>query len=207
MFTSPNKGNSTNRRDNMLNKTTKITTVALLTGALGLSAASSPIPSAQAEEQPAVQSSITNESAAKKLNDLYDRAFLGKSISYASDFKVNQTTRSEIHQRLGQPVPIDENSEFDIYTATMGSPGFGFSYNKNGTIKQIRYFGRNVERQQDIGGITPAVLSEQLGSADHIRFISTTGEVNYIYNTGKYEIQFVVGSDNTVDHVNLVERE
>ncbi|PKG24655.1 YjgB family protein [Niallia nealsonii] len=193
----------------MLNKKPTITTVAVLTGAiLGLGAtSSSPIQPAQAEEKPSMESAITNEKAAEKLNQLYNRAFIGKSISYASDFQINKTTQKEVHKALGQPMPANENSEFDIYTATMGSPGFGFSYNENGTIQQIRYFGRNVERQQDIGGVTPAVLSSKLGSADNIRFISSTGEMNYIYKTGKYEIQFVIGRDNTVSHVNLMVKE
>ncbi|WP_307272667.1 hypothetical protein [Peribacillus sp. V2I11] len=29
--------------------------------------------------------------------------------------------------------------------------------------------------------------------------------MNYIYETGNYELQFIVGEDQTVDHINLLE--
>lgn len=92
----------------------------------------------------------------------------------------------------------------------MGQPGYGFAYNKDNTISEIRNFGTAVERQTNLGGITPDLLKKQLGRADKILKDPGTGEKDYVYKTGRYELHFVIGDnpiisgyDQTVNHVNL----
>lgn len=71
------------------------------------------------------------------------------------------------------------------------------------TISEIRYFGTGVERRLNLGGVTPDVLSDQIGPADRILTVPFTDEIDYIYDTGHYELHFVIGKDQTADHVNL----
>ena len=124
----------------------------------------------------------------------------------AMGLKINENTQKEVYDTFGSPPePGNTDETFDYYHAEMGHPGFAFAYNDDKTISQIRYFGTNVERDHNLGSITPKVLGKQLGSADEIRHISSTNEINYIYKTGNYELQFIVGENQTVDHINLLE--
>ena len=63
-----------------------------------------------------------------------------------------------------------------------------------------------VERRLNLGSVTPDVLSKQIGSADKILTVPKTGETDYVYHTGQYELRFVIGSDQKADHVNLKAR-
>lgn len=149
---------------------------------------------------------IAHKDAVKKLHELYNSAYSGQMPNNAKGLIINDSTQKDVHKRWGPPEePITKDNPFDIYHATMGQPGYGFSYHKDKTIKEIRYFGTNVERQHNLGGITVKVLSHEIGSADHIRSVPGTGEVNYIYNTDNFQIQFIIGKDGTTSHVNLKE--
>ncbi|MFD2211645.1 YjgB family protein [Virgibacillus halophilus] len=150
-----------------------------------------------------VHSSITNQEAAEYVNAIYDSAYSGKMPREAHDLKMNKSSKKAVHERLGEPQETEGG--FDLYGWEMGNAGYGFAYNKDNTISEIRNFGTGVERQKNLGGITPAVLNEQFGSADKILAVPQTNEMDYVYNTGKYELHFVVGGDNTADHVNLKE--
>ncbi|WP_088053038.1 YjgB family protein [Virgibacillus dakarensis] len=150
-----------------------------------------------------IHSSITNQEAAEYLNNIYDQAFTGEMPSAVHGLKINKSTKRDVHQKLGSPQKV--KGQFDLYSWNMGNPGYGFSYNKDNTISEIRNFGTGVERQTNLGGITPAVLSEQIGSPDKILAVPDTNEMDFVYETGDYELHFVVGSDQTVDHVNLKE--
>lgn len=152
-----------------------------------------------------IHSSITNQEAAGTLNNIYDHAFIGEMPGEDHAFRINESTKEDIHEKLGNPQEVD--GQFDLYHWEMGNPGYGFAYNEDNTVSEIRYFGTGVERQQNLGGITPAVLSEQIGKADTILAVPDTNEMDYVYKTGDYELHFVVGSDQTVDHVNLKEAE
>jgi len=77
----------------------------------------------------------------------------------------------------------------------MGNPGFVFHYDKKGKINEIRYFETNVEKETNIGGMTPSLLKKQLGSADTKSTIPQTKEKKYVYRTGDYELEFIVGHD------------
>lgn len=121
--------------------------------------------------------------------------------------KINQSTRQDVYDKIGEPEQkADSRNPFDLYSWNMGNPGYGFSYHKNGKISEIRYFGTGVERRLNLGSVTPDVLSKQIGSADKILTVPKTGETDYVYHTGQYELRFVIGSDQKADHVNLKAR-
>ncbi|MDM5296274.1 YjgB family protein [Peribacillus simplex] len=151
-------------------------------------------------------SGIAKEHALTTLDEIYNKAFSGEMPYTAKGLKISENTQKEVYETFGSPPePGKTDQNFDYYHAEMGHPGFAFAYNHDKTISQIRYFGTNVERDHNLGSITPKVLGKQLGSADEIRHISSTNETNYIYRTGNYELQFIVGEDQTVDHINLLE--
>ncbi|MFJ7510994.1 YjgB family protein [Peribacillus simplex] len=151
-------------------------------------------------------SGIAKEPALTTLSEIYNKAISGEMPYTAMGLKINENTQKEVYETFGSPPePGNTDETFDYYHAEMGHPGFAFAYNDDKTISQIRYFGTNVERDHNLGSITPKVLGKQLGSADEIRHISSTNEINYIYKTGNYELQFIVGENQTVDHINLLE--
>ncbi|MFY0779403.1 YjgB family protein [Peribacillus simplex] len=151
-------------------------------------------------------SGIPKEHALTTLHEIYNKAFSGEMPYTAKGLTISENTKKEVYETFGSPPePGNSDETFDYYHAEMGHPGFAFAYNDDKTISQIRYFGTNVERDDNLGSITPKVLGKQLGSADEIRHISSTNEINYIYKTGNYELQFIVGEDQTVDHINLLE--
>lgn len=124
--------------------------------------------------------------------------------------QINESNKQDVHNKLGKPVKVD--GQFDLYSWDMGNPGYGFAYNKDNSISEIRNFGTAVERQTNLGDITPDLLGNQLGSADKILNVPRTDETDYVYETGKYEIHFIIGDnpimegpDQTVNHVNLKE--
>ena len=191
----------------MLNKkrTVKLLSASVLTGSiLGLSPIYSE--SAQLSNHPVNHISQESQQESDTLNQLYHFAFMGKMPYTAKNLTINQNTKEDVRSQFGPPpkLPGDDDA-FDYYHAEMGQPGFAFAYHKDGTISEIRYFGTNVERQQNLGSITPKVLKTQLGLPNDIRLVPYTGEINYVFKTGQYELHFIVGDDQTVDHVNLIE--
>jgi hypothetical protein len=187
----------------MLNKKPKMIAATILTGSiLGLGATySTSIEPAHAAQVKTVHANTYQQDSVKKLKMIYHEAFKGQMPFAAEGLKIHKSTKKDVHKALGTPGMV--SGGFDYYHAEMGHPGFAFAYNKDKTISQIRYFGTNVERKDNLGSITPNVLSKQIGSADHIRRVKGTNEINYIYKTGKYELEFIVGKDHTVNHVNL----
>lgn len=185
-------------------RASKIIAASLLTGSvLGIGAPSF-MGSADAASGTSVSSSTENQKAVETLNNLYDSAFLGEMPGLVYGLKINDSTKGDVHKKIGLPEePANKDNPFDRYHGSMGQASYAFAYHKDGTISEIRYFGTQVERQQNLGGITPAVLSKQIGSADKILSVPDTNEIDYVYQTGKYELHFVVGSDQKVDHVNL----
>ncbi|SDC43265.1 protein of unknown function [Terribacillus halophilus] len=158
--------------------------------------------SVNAEAGEAVHSSETNEAALETLQTIYAQAYEGSTVGVADNFTIGESTRTDVVDRLGEPFLSDN---FDTYHAEMGNPGFSFAYSEDGILSEIRYLGTNVERQTNLGSITPAVLEEQLGEADAITSISQTDQQKYLYETGGFELEFIVNDETLqVDHVNLV---
>ncbi|CAH0134626.1 YjgB family protein [Peribacillus simplex] len=183
----------------------RMVSAVILTGSLlgaGASSSTEPVEAASTIDS---ASAIAKEHALTTLHEIYNKAFSGEMPYTAMGLKINENTQKEVYKTFGSPPEPGNTETFDYYHAEMGHPGFAFAYNDDKTISQIRYFGTNVERDHNLGSITPKVLGKQLGSADEIRHISSTNEINYIYKTGNYELQFIVGEDRTVDHINLLE--
>ncbi|GGH77811.1 hypothetical protein JOD43_001436 [Pullulanibacillus pueri] len=183
---------------------TKIATASLLSlSLLGLGVPSF-MGSADAASGPSVTSSQKNTKAITTLNQLYNQAFSGEMPKLVHGLKVDTSTIDDVHHQIGLPEePAQPDDPFEKYHGSMGQASYAFAYGATGRIAEIRYFGTQIERQQNLGGITPAVLSQQIGSADHILSVPETNETDYVYQTGNYELHFVVGEDQTVDHVNL----
>jgi|SRR5699024_45391 len=178
--------------------------------AFGLTLSVAGISSVAAADAPAtavsgIHSSTANQEAAENLNHIYDHAFIGEMPGKDHTLTINKSTKEDIHEKLGTPEKVE--GRFNLYHWEMGNPGYGFAYNEDDTVSEIRYFGTGVERDQNLEGITPAILDEQLGQADEIYTVPGTNETDYVYNTDEYELHFVVGSDQTVDYVNLKEAE
>ncbi|MGG4111234.1 YjgB family protein [Bacillus subtilis] len=146
----------------------------------------------------------TNQSAAELVKNLYNTAYKGEMPQQAQGLTINKSTKGDVHAAFGEPErPVGGDNRFDLYHWNMGQPGYGFSYHKDMTISEIRYFGTGVERQLNLGGVTPEVLQTQLGPANRVLTVPFTDEIDYVYDTGRYELHFVIGTDQTADHVNL----
>ncbi|MBT2573756.1 YjgB family protein [Bacillus sp. ISL-51] len=189
----------------MLKKKTLITglSAVVLTGTVFGAEAfsdSEPVHAAAASETP-------DQSAKELVNRLYQSAFKGEMPQDVKGLKINQSTKQDVYDKIGEPErKADGSNPFDLYSWNMGHPGYGFSYRENGTISEIRYFGTGVERRFNLGSVTPDVLSKQIGSADKTLAVPGTGETDYVYNTGDYELHFVIGSGQKADHVNVKAR-
>lgn len=181
-----------------------LTATAALTGSLsGFGAASFSTP-AKAITQTTSISENTNQSAAELVKNLYNTAYTGEMPQQVQGLTINKSTKGDVHAKLGEPErPPGGDNRFDLYHWNMGNPGYGFSYHKDMTISEIRYFGTGVERQLNLGGVTPEVLRNEIGPANRVLTVPFTDEIDYVYDTGRYELHFVIGKDQTADHVNL----
>ncbi|WHY71584.1 YjgB family protein [Fictibacillus enclensis] len=185
-----------------------LVTASLLTGSVLGTGMISFNDTAHAASATASDQSTAKKDAADKLTTIYYSAYEGHFPNNAFDFYTGKTTKADVHEKWGPPsTPISKNSDFEIYHAEMGNPGYDFSYDKDNVIKEIRNFGTNVERDHSIGGITVKMLGDEIGSADHIRHLPNTGETSYIYETGDFELEFIIGKDGKADHVNLVQHQ
>lgn len=187
----------------MNNKIPKSVAGIVIAGSVfGGAAISTPNSVIQAVEKPSELSITSNKESIQTLRLIVEKAYNGEMPFTAKGLKINKSTHEDVQKKFGIP-PEPSGNGYDFYHPEMGHPGFAFAYNKNHTLREIRYFGTNVGRETNLGGITPQTLSNRIGSADLIRGVKGTNEINYIYKIGEYELQFIVGEDNTVNHVNL----
>ena len=135
------------------------------------------------------------------LKKLTEDANKGKVYRPDQGFIIGKTTRDDVYNTIGESEEKDNG--YEHYHGSMGNPSVAFKYDGKGTLEEARYFGTNVERQTNLGGITEEDLTEQLGKPSDIRKIETTGEKNIRYHIGDFELQFIIGKDGTPDHVNL----
>lgn len=143
----------------------------------------------------------------ENLNSFYKPALKGQFPGNASDFMIGKTTRSEVIKRFGPAeVPRKSSSGYDAYTATMGSPGYAFHYNKNNVLDEMRYFGTNVERQTNIGGITIPLLHQQWYAPASTTKIGsgTKQQTKVTYLRGDYKLEFIFNTSTDLDHINLL---
>lgn len=181
-----------------------LTSAVVLTGTLSSFGAASFSTPAKGVTQTNTLSENTNQSAAELVKNLYSTAYTGEMPQQVQGLTVNKSTKGDVHAALGEPErPSGGDNRFDLYHWNMGQPSYGFSYHKDMTISEIRYFGTGVERQLNLGGVTPEVLQNEIGPANRVLTVPFTDEIDYVYDTGRYELHFVIGTDQTADHVNL----
>ncbi|NMO95752.1 YjgB family protein [Paenibacillus lemnae] len=199
-----------------INTISKSMLIALTAGAVSLSSISLGASAYQAEG--AALTNGTNYSQAdasaasmaqQKLNSFYKPALKGQFPGAVSGLTVGKSTRQEVYQTIGNPPKPDEGeNRFDLYTAHMGNPGYAVSYNKDDVISEIRYFGTNVERQTNIGGITKKMLKQNwyAPSSSETIYAGQKAQSKLTYNRGEYKLEFIFNSSIDLDHINLVER-
>ncbi len=174
-------------------------------GSLG-AAAQLPLPTASAA-QTSTATASDSAMALKNLNEFYKPALKGMFPGNASEFVVGKTTRAEVIKRFGAPsVSRTSASGFDSYTADMGSPGYSMSYDSSGVLKEIRYFGTNVERQTNIGGITLSMLWKNWFKPTSSTAIKSGNakQIKVVYKRGEYNLEFIFDTPTELSHINLV---
>ncbi|GKV55358.1 hypothetical protein NCCP2222_13050 [Sporosarcina sp. NCCP-2222] len=155
-------------------------------------------------DSPTSETTVEDEQkqmALDMLNGLAERAEEGKVYQPDQGFIIGKTTRKDVYNAIGEPE--EKNQGYEHYHGSMGNPSVAFKYNGDGVLQEARYFGTNVERQTNLGGITEEDLTAQLGRPDDIRKIEATGEKNIRYHVGEFELQFIIGDNGKPDHVNL----
>lgn len=138
------------------------------------------------------------------LKEIVKDAEKGIVYRFSSGFIVGESTREEVYAKISEPE--EQIGDFDYYHGSMGQASYQIKYDDNDVMEEARYYGTNVERQTNLGGITRNDLVEQIGEPDAEREIPNTGETNIVYFIGNYELQFVMREDGTTDHVNLLEK-
>ncbi|MCK8489346.1 YjgB family protein [Paenibacillus sp. MBLB2552] len=182
----------------------------LAAGILGVAtwATSSSVVTAQPTKTTAAQ--IQKEDTAHALdtlNSFYKPALKGQFPGAVSGLTVGKNTRKDVIKLIGDPSIAGKGSlAFDLYSANMGNPGYALSYTK-GTIQEMRYFGTNVERQTNIGGITMKMLKQNWFAPDASSTIKNgnTKQTKLTYIRGEYSLEFIFNSSTDLDHINLLE--
>ncbi|WKA50424.1 YjgB family protein [Planococcus liqunii] len=139
------------------------------------------------------------------LKEIVKNAETGIVYRFSDGFQVGKATRDEVYAAIGEPE--EQVDEFDFYHGSMGNASYQIAYDKNNVMEEARYFGTNVERQTNLGGITKKDLLEHVGEPAEERKIPATGETNLVYHAGDYELQFVLAKNGTTDHVNLLKKQ
>lgn len=193
-------------------KTTKklflATAMASVVGLGSIGAGQAILPSHQADAAPASISEQAVPTPLKTLNSFYKPALKGQFPGVVSGLTVGKSTKQDVIQRIGEPTqPGKYTSSFDIYGANMGNPGYAFSYKSN-KIQEMRYFGTNVERHTNIGGITISMVKRNWyapSSVDMFKNGKKT-QTKLTYNRGDYKIEFIFNSSTDLDHINLLKK-
>ncbi|GGA30146.1 YjgB family protein [Paenibacillus physcomitrellae] len=193
-----------------LKKTITKTTIALAmagvigAGSFGVYGGLVPVQQAGA----AAVSQSDSQKALQTLNSFYKPALNGHFPGVVSSFVVGKTTKDEVIKAIGKaPMPAKDADSFDVYGAEMGNPGYAFNY-KLGKIREIRYFGTNVERQTNIGGITIAMVKKNWYAPSSVSTIKTgkITQTKLTYVRGAYKLEFIFNSSTDLDHINLTKK-
>ncbi|MFC4807868.1 YjgB family protein [Paenibacillus sp. GCM10023250] len=146
--------------------------------------------------------------ALKALNSFYKPALAGQFPGGARGLVIGTSTRQNVIAKLGQPDKKRTDADgFDLYHAEMGHPGYAIAYKLN-KVREMRYFGTQVERQTNIGGISKQLLFRQWGKPSGSVVIRNGSLVQQkiTYNRGKFKLSFVFNSSTNLDHINLLKR-
>ncbi|MCQ4085272.1 YjgB family protein [Saccharibacillus sp. JS10] len=172
-------------------------------GSIG-AATSLTLPSASAAQTPTASDTAM---AQKKLNTFYKPALKGEFPGNPAGFVVGKTTRTEVIEKFGSPdVTRSSVNGYDSYTADMGNPGYAMAYTPSGVLKEIRYFGTNVERQTNIGGMTIAMVKKNWYAPTSTSTIKNgnTTQTKLTYKRGNYKIEFIFNNSLDLSHINLL---
>lgn len=153
-------------------------------------------------------SNYASEQALKTLNSFYKPALKGQFPGAVSGLTIGQSTKQNVYNKIGNPeLPGKYSEDFDLYSANMGNPGYAISYKLN-KIHEIRYFGTNVERQTNIGGITIKMVNKNWyapNSRETFKNGKTT-QTKLTYIRGDYKMEFIFNSSTELDHINLLKK-
>ncbi|MCJ8014238.1 YjgB family protein [Paenibacillus sp. KQZ6P-2] len=194
-----------------MKQTAKKTIIAVtMAGVVGLSALGVDhivFPTHHAEAAAAASTNnYATEQAIKTLNSFYKPALKGQFPGSVSGLTVGKSTKQNVIKAIGEPtVPGKNANDFDLYGAEMGHPGYAFSYKQN-KIHEIRYFGTNVERQTNIGGITMKMLKQNWFAPNSTTTFKNgkTTQTKLTYIRGDYKLEFIFNSSTNLDHINLL---
>ncbi|REE91711.1 uncharacterized protein DUF4309 [Paenibacillus taihuensis] len=145
--------------------------------------------------------------AFETLMSFYKPALQGQFPNFHG-FTLGSTTHGTVIKALGEAEdPAKDADGFDVYHAEMGHPGYAINYKLN-KIREMRYFGTNVERQTNLGGISVRMLVQHWGTPNESVLIKSGKLVQkkITYVRGKYQLEFIFnGTTGTgLDHINLV---
>ncbi|SFI40808.1 protein of unknown function [Paenibacillus sp. UNC496MF] len=188
-----------------------VTTIALVGTLAGMIAASGTAAHAGASEAAGKIRPFNAGDAAmalKTLNGFYKPALAGQFPGEASGLTIGASTRQNVIGKIGQPDKTRTNADgFDLYHAEMGHPGYAIAYKLN-KVREMRYFGTQVERQTNIGGISKKLLFGKWGKPSGSVAIRNGSLVQQkiTYNRGKYKLAFIFNSSTNLDHINLLKR-
>jgi hypothetical protein len=185
---------------------------ALTLGVVGTTTFLSPINAAAVSVAKAVSVSTSQATdyhtqALQTLNSFYKPALQGQ-FPGLKGLTVEKSTRQVVIKAIGKPeMPGKDSDAFDVYHAEMGHPGYAISYKLN-KIREMRYFGTNVERDSNIGGITVKMLVQEWG-APHSSTVFKSGKITQkkiIYIRGAYQLEFIFNNNTNLDHINLTHK-
>ncbi|GIP25774.1 hypothetical protein J23TS9_09040 [Paenibacillus sp. J23TS9] len=151
-------------------------------------------------------SSYASQQAIQTLNSFYKPALKGQFPGAVSGLTIGQSTKQNVIKKIGEPTAPGKNSDaFDLYSANMGNPGYAFSYKLN-KVREIRYFGTNVERQTNIGGITMKMVKQNWFAPSSTTTFKNgkTTQTKLTYIRGDYKLEFIFNSSTNLDHINLL---
>ncbi|MDG0811224.1 YjgB family protein [Cohnella rhizosphaerae] len=190
-------------------RSTKIC-AAIAAGAVLLGGAgASDIASASAPAQAVEVSAASDETEAmviKNLMTFYKPALKGQFPDFHA-FTIGRTTHQDVVDAIGEPPQQRVDADgWDVYHAEMGHPGYALNYKLN-KLREMRYFGTNVERQTNIGGITLHMLYKYWSSPDSGAIIKN-GKLmqrKITYVRGDYKMEFIFNNlqGYNLDHINL----
>lgn len=184
------------------------TAMAAVVGLGSLGAEQAILPGHQADAAPAATSKNVVPSALKTLNSFYKPALKGQFPGAVSGLTVGKSTRQDVIDKIGEPPQPGKNaSSFDVYGANMGNPGYAISYKSN-KIQEMRYFGTNVERQTNIGGITMSMVKKHWYAPSSVSTFKNgkKTQTKLTYNRGDYKIEFIFNYSTDLDHINLLKK-
>lgn len=174
--------------------------------AVGLTYASGEL--MQASASPAVvqaKAPTAQEQALATLMSFYKPALQGQFPGSVKGLTIGKSTRTDVAKLIGKAEdPGKDADDFDVYHASMGNPGYAIGYKLN-KIREMRYFGTNVERETNIGGITLKMLKQHWYKPTSTTTIKNGKLVQQkvVYNRGDYVLSFIFNDATHLDHINL----